>query len=152
MMQQALPSSEGLRRAALTLHALAPEDRDWLLQQLPAAHAQALAPLLEELQMLGIPVDRGLVQAALASAAPVTTALVPARAQALCQALLHEAPALQSQLLSLLPPEHAAAVLAAWPADILRPTPAALPASWSPALREALYQAWTAPAGQEARP
>lgn len=133
--------TEGLRRAALTLHALTAEDRDWLLRQLPPAHGQALEPLLEELKVLGIPQDQSLVQAALRSRRTMAEPDL-AQAQALYQALSHEDPVLQGQLLSLLAAEQRSAVLACWPAEVLRPTPLAMPSSWSPALQEALLQAW----------
>lgn len=50
------PSSNA-RQAALTLHAMAPHDAAWLLQQLPVAEGAELQPLLEELRSLGIPSD-----------------------------------------------------------------------------------------------
>ncbi len=157
MIHDALTPSEGLRHAALALHALAPQDKAWLLQQLPDPQVRALAPLLEELQALGIPKDRALVQLALAGSRPLAAALEPEHALALCRSLLQETPALQSQLLSLLAAEQRTAVLAAWPADTLRPTPASLPPSWSPALQDALRQALLAQAlherkAMEARP
>lgn len=46
-----------VRQAALTLHAMAPHDAAWLLQQLPAIEAAELQSLLEELRGLGIPSD-----------------------------------------------------------------------------------------------
>lgn len=139
-------SLDGLRRAALTLHALGPQDQAWLMQQLPAQQAMALTPLLEELENLGIPKDRTLVQAALAAPSSSAVDAGVDHAEALCRTLMHEAPALQSQLLSLLSSAQRAAVLAAWPADALRPTPAAVPPSWTPALQAALRQAWLAQA------
>ena len=148
MISADLQLTEGLRRAALTLHALAAEDRDWLLRHLPADQGQALEPLLDELRTLGIPQDRSLVQTALGglqAAEPVDRA----QAQALARALAQEAPGLQSPLLSLLPAEQRAALLACWPAEVLRPTPVATPSSWSPALQEALRQAWNEQAAQE---
>ena len=51
-----------LRSAALTLHGLASEDRDWLLGRLSETHRALLLPLLEELRSLGIPGDPQLVQ------------------------------------------------------------------------------------------
>ena len=50
-------SSSNARQAALTLHAMAPHDAAWLLQQLPAIEAAELQSLLEELRDLGIPSD-----------------------------------------------------------------------------------------------
>jgi len=49
--------SSRVRQAALTLHAMAPQDAAWLLQQLPAIEAVELQALLEELRSLGIPSD-----------------------------------------------------------------------------------------------
>jgi len=50
-------TSSPVRQAALTLHAMAPQDAAWLLQQLPAIEAVELQALLEELRSLGIPSD-----------------------------------------------------------------------------------------------
>lgn len=49
------------RRAALLLHAMAPADRDWLLERMPAPAGQALRGLLIELAELGIPPDTELL-------------------------------------------------------------------------------------------
>ncbi|QDH60163.1 hypothetical protein [Pandoraea pnomenusa] len=49
--------SEALRQAALTLHAMHPDDRQWTLQSLDDRQRDALAPLLDELRELGIPSD-----------------------------------------------------------------------------------------------
>lgn len=57
-----------LRKAALTLHALADGDRAWLLERLPAAHRQSLEYLLQELSNLGIPPDSRLLEHAIAAA------------------------------------------------------------------------------------
>lgn len=48
-----------LRRAALTLHAMAEPDRDWVLSGLDASQRKILQPLLAELRGLGIPEDLG---------------------------------------------------------------------------------------------
>ncbi|HWH82086.1 MAG TPA: hypothetical protein VNU71_07595 [Burkholderiaceae bacterium] len=53
-----------LRRAALVLHGLAANDRDWLLTQLPDASADDLRALLAELEALGMPADPALIRAA----------------------------------------------------------------------------------------
>jgi hypothetical protein len=45
------------RQAALCLHGLVPDDRQWLLSHLPERHRSALHALLDELQSLGIPGD-----------------------------------------------------------------------------------------------
>lgn len=55
--------SSPVRQAALTLHAMAPRDAAWLLQQLPAIEAAELQSLLEELRGLGIPSDPELLDA-----------------------------------------------------------------------------------------
>lgn len=54
-------TSSQVRQAALTLHAMAPQDAAWLLQQLPPIEAAELQSLLEELRSLGIPSDPGLL-------------------------------------------------------------------------------------------
>jgi hypothetical protein len=51
-----------LRSAALTLHALPAPDREWLLEGLSGRQRQLLLPLLEELQVLGVPADPELLQ------------------------------------------------------------------------------------------
>jgi hypothetical protein len=58
-----LEISSPVRHAALTLHAMAPHDAAWLLQQLPAMEAAELQSLLEELRGLGIPSDTRLLDA-----------------------------------------------------------------------------------------
>lgn len=55
------------RRAALTLHALPEADRAWLLRRLDPRQQLLLAEHLTELQSLGIPADRALVEQALQS-------------------------------------------------------------------------------------
>lgn len=52
----------GMRRAALSLHALTPQDRDWMLQVLPEHQAGALESLLGELRELGIPPGEDLLR------------------------------------------------------------------------------------------
>lgn len=52
-----LETSSNARQAALALHAMAPHDAAWLLQQLPVIEAAELQSLLEELRSLGIPSD-----------------------------------------------------------------------------------------------
>lgn len=49
------------RRSALVLHALCENDREWILQRLPAANREMLRNLLGELAELGIPSDPSLV-------------------------------------------------------------------------------------------
>lgn len=56
------------RRAALTLHALGAADRAWLLAQLPTAQRERLQAMLGELEALGIPASRHLLQDLLSAA------------------------------------------------------------------------------------
>jgi hypothetical protein len=56
-----------VRQAALLLHAMPMSDRAWLLEQLPREQRLQLTPLVEELQELGIPQDRVLVEQTLAA-------------------------------------------------------------------------------------
>jgi hypothetical protein len=71
-----LEPSPNARQAALTLHAMAPHDVAWLLQQLPAIEAAELQSLLEELHDLGIPSDpRLLDELRLGDAVPPQSAL-----------------------------------------------------------------------------
>jgi hypothetical protein len=56
----------GARKAALVLHSLRSSDREWMLQRLGPAPREAVQPWLEELEQLGIPADRGLVDEVLA--------------------------------------------------------------------------------------
>lgn len=53
--------SEGLRQAALALHAMHPEDRHWAMRSLNAGQREALSTLLDELSELGIPRDATLL-------------------------------------------------------------------------------------------
>jgi hypothetical protein len=55
------------RHAALLLHAMAPADRTWALERLPPVQREQLTALVEELQQIGIPRNRGLVDQAVAS-------------------------------------------------------------------------------------
>ncbi|MGJ7574303.1 hypothetical protein ACSFBX_27485 [Variovorax sp. RB2P76] len=56
-------------KAALLLHALGEGDRAWLLGQLPLPQQQQLQTLLDELEMLHIPVDREFVRQVMAASA-----------------------------------------------------------------------------------
>jgi hypothetical protein len=56
----------GLRQSALLLHAMPLDDRQWLLENLPAQDRSAITPLLDELASLGIPESPELLQHALA--------------------------------------------------------------------------------------
>lgn len=54
----------GARHAALLLHAMAPADRNWMLDALPPQERAELVPLLAELEALGIERDPALIDAA----------------------------------------------------------------------------------------
>ena len=56
-------SVDGVRRAALALHALAPADRAWMLERLPHDRRGEVEALLAELASLGIPRDGTLAKA-----------------------------------------------------------------------------------------
>jgi hypothetical protein len=60
--------SDGARKSALLLHALPRSDRAWLMERLPEPERAALSALLAELESLGIPADRALVEEALTTA------------------------------------------------------------------------------------
>ncbi len=131
----------GLRRAALTLHALGPADREWLLRRLPAQSRQALGQLLAELSELGIPPDDAVIRVALSEAASEPS-MPTGEARALCLVLADENRAVQSLLLAALPASQRDAVLQHWPHELVnRPSAVAAP-SWTPALRAALLQSW----------
>jgi hypothetical protein len=96
------------RRAALTLHALHSEDRDWLLAQLSAPQRDELLALLAELAELGIPSDGDLVSNALATTRPmgqpqpVAKAVLQADSKMLAKLLSPEPDAVALHCLSLL--------------------------------------------------
>lgn len=56
------------RQAALLLHAMPPADRMWSLEQLAPAHREQLVKWIRELEELGIPRDRRLIDDVLPSA------------------------------------------------------------------------------------
>jgi hypothetical protein len=59
--------SGGARHAALLLHAMAPADRAWMLEALPATQRDELQQLVAELETLGIASDPELIANATAS-------------------------------------------------------------------------------------
>lgn len=63
-MSLATELPDPLRQSALTLHALAAQDRAWVLAALPGGQRAALQPLLAELEEIGIPRDPDLLEAA----------------------------------------------------------------------------------------
>ncbi|MGJ7502496.1 hypothetical protein ACSFBF_19210 [Variovorax sp. ZT5P49] len=84
----------GVRHAALLLHAMAPADRSWMLDALPQQERAELAPLLEELEALGIERDPALIDAATSGdelAAPAYEIVVgtPRPAATSDEAMLH---------------------------------------------------------------
>lgn len=134
----------GLRRAALALHAVHETDRDWLMQQLPAADQAALNVLLQELQALRIPPDPVLVRHALG---PARVEMLPAAIAAdeavrLCRALEMEAPELQPMLLATLAENDRAAVLMHWRQTLTSPPVPSPSQDWPVAVREAARQSW----------
>lgn len=77
------------RQAALLVHALDDADRSWVLSQLPAPQQERMQSLLSELGELGIPEDRGLVEAAL-SAKPKTSPMPTDDEGFVCAVAAHE--------------------------------------------------------------
>jgi len=65
---QAVSESGGARHAALLLHAMAPQDRAWVLSALSVAEREEMRRLLAELEALGIARDASLVAEATARA------------------------------------------------------------------------------------
>ncbi|MDK2125124.1 hypothetical protein [Parachitinimonas caeni] len=126
------------RQAALTLHALSAQDRDWVLSRLTDEQRSELTGYLDELVSLGIPRDSGLIQAAMANVPPVQSALqgLPARgllakaSGATMYAVLEEEPAwLMAQVLKAGP--------WSWQADFM----SRLPESRRRALAQSLIEA-----------
>ena len=140
MNTQAFESS-GLRRAALTLHALGHDDRDWLLQRLHAPQRQVLRTLLAELKALSIPPDQRVINAALDAATPGASPRPPGEALALCRALEKEPLALQELALASMPAPQRADVMAHWLGP-RPPLPSAVSLERTPRLSEALLASW----------
>src|SRR2546427_783732 len=82
--------SDGYRTAALALHALAEQDRTWVLGRLGAPERARLASLLAELQDLGLTADLNGVEAPGSEPRPNTRPLDNAPAAAMAEALLAE--------------------------------------------------------------
>lgn len=137
-------SSPDMRRAALLLHSMPADDREWLLEQLSPRERSRLSPLLAELQSLGMPTDPTLVSEALSTAesdSPQNTLAHSAMVQALLRepdhlivTLLRCGPwAWQAALFASCTPARRRAIEAALQASTAEPTHA-------PALREALIE------------
>lgn len=75
--------SEGLRQAALALHAMHPEDRRWAMHSLDAGQRDAVSALLDELGELGIPRDASLLMSLSEGHKTVHTPLTDEEGQAL---------------------------------------------------------------------
>jgi hypothetical protein len=148
---EAVEVTSGRRRAALTLHALAVQDRDWLLEQLPLQERLPLRELLAELKELGIPADAQTIRSALAEAEQTANAALP-HAHEHALVLAREPAAIRGALLSLLTDPQRAAVLAEWAQELeSRPTGVTRPA-WSPRLQDALLKSWQHLASKEGQP
>ncbi len=97
--------SADLRRAALTLHALAAPDRDWVMRRLAPQQQHQLQQHLGELQSLGLTADTRLVEQALQQGATAPepqwrNALRACDAQRLHEGLRGEPAALIARLLN----------------------------------------------------
>ena len=100
------------RLAALTLHALAPDDRRWVLERMAAPEQARLQPLLDELLSLGIPSDPELVRSAIAAAPRATPApMLRADPAALERLLAGEPERLVARCLNLLDADTRSALL-----------------------------------------
>lgn len=64
----------GARRAALALHALSEQDRDWVLDAVPEHQAKVLRELLQDLHRLGIPPLDPRLQESLTDSSPADRA------------------------------------------------------------------------------
>lgn len=134
-------ATDGMRRAALTLHALHRGDRAWLLQQLAPGPRRSLQRLLLELNDLRIPRDAEVIRAALRASQGDAPFSIDT-GQALCGTLTQQPPRLQALLLSVLTPAHRRAVLQHWPSDRLASPPVSGDLAWTPSLRDSLLQCW----------
>jgi hypothetical protein len=136
-------TSNGTRRAALTLHALERSDRAWLLGQLSHGQRELLEPLLADLETLGIPRDRGLIQDAMTAEA---TFAVPAHmaldAKAWCLVLVREPEAVRALWLAAVQESERHDLLRHWPLPLEKPSAAIAAVHWPEALREAVKECW----------
>jgi hypothetical protein len=96
-----------LQRAALTLHAVSQPDRAWLLAALPPLQREVLAPLLAELEALGIPREPELLsdvpETAVAARASWPKQLDEGEIDAVSDVLRHEPASLTHALLAMQP-------------------------------------------------
>ena len=139
----------GMRRAALTLHALDRGDRAWVLGQLSEGQRGLLEPLLADLATLGIPRDRALIQDAMTVEATLAVPLQPAfDAQALCLVLAREPEAFRTLWLASMQKSERMNVVRHWPLPLEKPPAAAAAVSWSVALHDAVKASWAELAGE----
>ena len=134
------PVDLGLRKAALAIHALQPNDQSWLMSALSAPQRAALEPLLDELRSLAMPPDGEVIRHLLSRSQKGTQQpAVPseqarARAVALGDALSKEPSSLQGLFLAALPDMEQRLVLAQWQGV----PPKVQLAPMAPALRDAI--------------
>jgi hypothetical protein len=145
------PASLGeKRRAALTLHALHADDRDWVLSQLGRPQRVELEALLAELTELGIPRDPELVNTALAASQPELLAKqapkvsLQAESKALAKLLSAEPDAIAMHCLALLDETQRVEVTSLLMGDKRVRLKSAAPVTAAPALTAAIAQLVTA--------
>ena len=139
-----------LRRAALTLHATADQDRERVLAGLPEKARPLLKKLLAELADLGIPRDPAMVHIALRQADPADVAKESSRVAeselhqlnlpALSECLRNEPPALVACALAVLPARVRASLLAEWPLALRHRLPPTVLEDVPPQLQEVLME------------
>lgn len=95
------PSPAQARKAALLLHTLPRGDRDWMLARLTPPERSTLAPLLSELETLGFPADRALLEDVLESEASGPVPLESADPGELAAILRDEPAGVVARLLAL---------------------------------------------------
>ena len=109
-----LSPEQASRRAALAVHAMSTEDRDWLLRELALPQRTRLQALLSELRDIGIPRDAAVLQEAAAA---------PPRASADAEIVSTEAARSLANWVRAQPPQAGARLIAArpaWRAGLLR--------------------------------